>query len=750
MKKISLVLGVILLSSNIYALEINKFYLKQVDKNNIKFVIRGDDLKNAKEEIYINSDNNKNTGYKKDDIKGAEYLIKNQNLYKFENGKWELISQTLNEKFFDNYKKKEIIIDIENLNFYPFIRSYLLVSSKNIIKSARKNIINYQKDKYVKEFYNYWKKTYLIKNDDGTYRVAFDKKDKSKTVSEGQGYGMIITAIMHDYDKNAKKYFDGLYEFVKKHHSKNSNLMAWIYPEGKNGEDSAFDGDADIAYALILADKIWGSKGKINYKEEAKKRLKEIWKYTIGPNSKLPMFGDWVNPNGEKYNQYTFRTSDCMLEHFKVFAKFTKDKKWLDVENACKNALFKVQNDDSGLIPDFAIVKNDEVVPAEENFFNGTHDGDYHYNACRVPMRIGADALIYDDDFSKKFVYKISDWLYYSIANPSEIKSGYKLDGTAYNNYFSTAFASPFGVGAKKDFSELSDDIFDYVKNKKDNYYEDSLNLISMSILSGRYTYLSGDTSIKAPNVKLNLNKNNDSTSNSSKKIAPYDLKKFRPILDHSKLQYPNSKTTVKEPGKFKDFKTEYFYAENDSLFFVVKQTDDLTIERLELREKYPNKKYKGDWKTSTTKEKRLKAKFRFKKPNELKEFTLLQIHSDGNVEKSLRKPLIRIAWISSKTSKGKEYKDYIWAIVKKDEKGVENISTPLMKRSDGIMHIIIKVKNNKLYVESDDKKISRDVSYWEKNYNYFKAGIYISGSANKKIDKLKRNAKIEFLELSF
>ncbi|WP_449437807.1 glycosyl hydrolase family 8 [Pedobacter steynii] len=35
------------------------------------------------------------------------------------------------------------------------------------------------------------------------------------------------------------------------------------------GRSCATDGDMDIAYALLLADKQWGSSGKINYKAEA-------------------------------------------------------------------------------------------------------------------------------------------------------------------------------------------------------------------------------------------------------------------------------------------------------------------------------------------------------------------------------------------------------------------------------------------------------------------------------------------------
>ena len=41
--------------------------------------------------------------------------------------------------------------------------------------------------------------------------------------------------------------------------------MGWeVPPDEPGGTDSAFDGDCDIAYALLLADAQWGSAGAID------------------------------------------------------------------------------------------------------------------------------------------------------------------------------------------------------------------------------------------------------------------------------------------------------------------------------------------------------------------------------------------------------------------------------------------------------------------------------------------------------
>jgi len=338
-------------------------------------------------------------------------------------------------------------------------------------------------------YYQKWKQTYLISEKSALYRIATDKVDKHRTVSEAQGYGMLITSMMAE-DKDSQMIFDGLWLFSRAHPSAIcKDLMTWEVPEKKGENDSAFDGDADIAYALIVADKRWGSKGKVNYKKEAHQVLDAIWKHTIGKDSYLPLLGDWVDPNGKKYNQYTTRTSDFMPGHFKTFYRFSGDKKWLKVVKAIEYAMLDVQHPKTGLIPDFIKhdVKTKRFVPVEEGFLEH-HDGEYYYNACRVPFRIGVDALNNDSLVSKKIVQKLSHWSKaISGNNPLKIKSGFKLDGTVIGDYFSIVFTAPLGVAAMSDDRAWAKKIYDNIKNRHENYYEDSVALLSMFAMSGYF-----------------------------------------------------------------------------------------------------------------------------------------------------------------------------------------------------------------------------------------------------------------------
>src|SRR5262249_12058842 len=183
-----------------------------------------------------------------------------------------------------------------------------------------------QRDDDVRALYDAWKVRYLAQagtEADGQprYRVRMDRTANAVTVSEGQGFGMVIVPLMAGHDAQAQTIFDGLWEFAKDHRSTiDPRLMDWDVPadEGPDsqGDDSAFDGDCDMALGLLLAERQWGNGGRFDYGAEARWVIAGILASTIGPVSRLPMLGDWVDPTGTPYSQYSTRTSDFMLDNF--------------------------------------------------------------------------------------------------------------------------------------------------------------------------------------------------------------------------------------------------------------------------------------------------------------------------------------------------------------------------------------------------------------------------------------------------
>lgn len=356
-----------------------------------------------------------------------------------------------------------------------------------------------QLDDDVRAFYDEWKADYLKpagKSVKGhpTYRVIFGKKKKTQTVSEGQGYGMVMTALMAGHDPNAQALFDGLFDFAMLNPSKiEPRLMAWKVPN-KGGNDSAFDGDADIAYGLLLADKQWGSAGQINYAAAARERLAGILGATIGPQSHLPMLGDWVQADGKGFNQFTVRSSDFMPGHFRAYGRFTNDAVWQDVVAKTQGLISSLQfgGNASGLLPDFIVMSGAKPAPAPPNFLEGPNDGGYSYNAGRDPWRIGADAVVNGDETSRaqaalmaRFFRKASN------DKPDAIRAGYTFEGKPLkdSNYFTSFFVAPAGVAAMVDAANQNwlNAVYDSVRTHHEDYYEDSVTLQCLLVMTGNF-----------------------------------------------------------------------------------------------------------------------------------------------------------------------------------------------------------------------------------------------------------------------
>jgi endo-1,4-beta-D-glucanase Y len=362
-----------------------------------------------------------------------------------------------------------------------------------------------QLDDDVRAFYDYWKATYLIPAGPSAegrslYRVAFDKEQpgREQTVSEGQGYGMVIMALIAGYDPEAQLIFDGLWRFARAHPSgTDDSLMDWKVPDTNSGNDSAFDGDADMAYGLLLADAQWGSQGNIDYRDDAETLIWAILESTIGPDSLLPMLGDWVDPSGEPFNEYTPRSSDVMPVNFRAYGQAIGDPVWNMVTDRSLNVLSAVQQNFSqemGLLPDFIVMIGQEYTskPSPAGFLEGPNDGAYYYNAGRVPWRVGADALLHDSAVSREIVQKLSLWAAAEAAgDPANLRAGYDLAGNVLpgSDYFTTFFAAPFGIAAMNTpgQQEWLNAVYDAVYGRHENYYEDTVNLLCLLVMSGNF-----------------------------------------------------------------------------------------------------------------------------------------------------------------------------------------------------------------------------------------------------------------------
>jgi hypothetical protein len=364
-----------------------------------------------------------------------------------------------------------------------------------------------QLDAEVLAAYNGWKSRYLATagtEADGhpRYRIKFAAAASSKTVSEGQGYGMLLAVLLAGADPQAQQIFDGLWEFCLDHPSSiDPRLMDWSVPADESldpeGNDAAFDGDADLAMALLMADRQWGSAGsRFDYRGEALRVLGGLEESVLGPASHYPLLGDWVDPGDSVYNQWTTRSSDFMPGHFRAFYQATGRSAWASTLTTVQFVTDFLQSGSSpatGLLPDFIepiSTLNHTPRPADPDFLEGPNDGRYWYNAGRDPWRIASDALISGDGSSKIQARRMLAWIRTATGgNPLQIRIGYALDGTPIDNGFSSFFAAPLTTAALLDPAAQSflNAGWDAVATRVEGYYEDSVTLLCLVVMSGNF-----------------------------------------------------------------------------------------------------------------------------------------------------------------------------------------------------------------------------------------------------------------------
>lgn len=346
--------------------------------------------------------------------------------------------------------------------------------------------------------YNQWKSAFVKHNCGNGWVEVISPDADHPYVAEAQGYGMVVTALMAGADPDAKANFDGMVKYMIAHPSVNNRDLLAAEQDtacrSVNGSDSATDGDLDVAYGLLLADVQWGSGGTYNYKNLAVKHINAIKASEVNSSTHLMLLGDWSG-SGESHHNIT-RSSDFLIDHFRAFRKATGDTAWDTIRTAHQNLITSQQTTyapSTGLLADFIVNTNTTPKPAPGEVLEGPHDGDYSWNACRDPWRIGADAITSGDSASLASARKLNSWIKSKTGgNANSIQTGYKLNGSVSESGSDMAFTAPFAVTAMTDPGSQA--WLDALWNKlattsidSSLYYGGSVQLQSMIVVSGNY-----------------------------------------------------------------------------------------------------------------------------------------------------------------------------------------------------------------------------------------------------------------------
>lgn len=375
-------------------------------------------------------------------------------------------------------------------------------------------------DDAVRSFYKEWKARFIrsVPAEGFSYVYTRDpipeNEDTAESLSEGQGYGMEIVALMAGFDADAHKTFDELYKYYSLHPNKsNPVLMAWSQDSALNDieTDGATDGDIDIAFSLLLAHAQWGSSGKIDYLSRANAMIHAIDSQGINHQTYSILKGDTTKPDDPDY--FDMRSSDFMPATFRSFYAFSKDSVWLKVIDHNYLLFIELQKEHSpsvGLLPDFIVkIHNGTGRPApkrkkflsKDSYEESPHDGEYYNNACRVPWRLATDYILNGDRDSsaKEALDNINTWVIRKTkGNPAHIAPGYKLNGKPFSGledkpekFDAITYLGPFTVSAMvagdKKWLDKCWTFLLYNKIQKFNYFDNTIKLLNMIIISGNY-----------------------------------------------------------------------------------------------------------------------------------------------------------------------------------------------------------------------------------------------------------------------
>ena len=337
-------------------------------------------------------------------------------------------------------------------------------------------------DEMKRTMYSDWSDYYVISKGKPAYVKTGTSDQGALVLSEGQGYGMYIAVEAEMQGYHSQKEFTKLYKYYLDHRISGTQLMSWKQIVKADGSidvlaNSATDGDLYIAYSLIKAAELWPAKAKA-YQKQAKLLLEDILKYNYNSQTNSLTVGNWAAVGTEYYE--LVRTSDILPEQFDTFYTFSKDDTWKKIKSSMLNSLKKMSDkNQTGLIPDFMWVRaNGKVEAAKANLVATDYDGDYYYNACRLPYNLARSK----DKTGQKVLKKMMDF----FMKQDTIYAGYKLNGQNLETYQSASFTAPVFYAAKS--NNRYNRLVQQEKNTviegipSNNYYDAALT--TMSVLS--------------------------------------------------------------------------------------------------------------------------------------------------------------------------------------------------------------------------------------------------------------------------
>ena len=324
---------------------------------------------------------------------------------------------------------------------------------------------------------------------DGELFTAAKNSMTGCTVSEGIGYGMLISVFNDD-----QALFNGLWDYNRAaRKGTGTNLMPWKLVSFSKKLDyaSALDADLDVATSLVLAHYKWGDAA---YLEDAKLIIDDLYTKGINPTSKLLYPG----PNWSQKDVYNISYFSPVA--FRLFAQVDGAHPWNEVLNAHYEYMQKVQNAGvtKAVFPDWSSGDGAPKDPGNNSITKTTYML-FFQESVRIPWRIAWDYYWFNDDRAKSILKNLSDFIAAKSNNdPAQVPqmafnystgelSGSKTTGEHYLGAFCLS-----GLGVNSTWADACTGYFNQFPMSTTagyggQYFTQILQMMYSSLLNGKF-----------------------------------------------------------------------------------------------------------------------------------------------------------------------------------------------------------------------------------------------------------------------
>jgi len=345
-----------------------------------------------------------------------------------------------------------------------------------------------------KNNYDIWKTNFVEDCANQRKRIKFD--NPSQTVSEGIGYGMLLSVYMTD-----KTLFDGLWLYYKDNRNSNG-VMNWRINgcSGVDGANGATDAELDVAFALIVADYQWGSTANINYKTDAKTLIAAVKAHEIEANTFV------LKPGDQFGGSQITNPSYFSPAYYRAFGTFTNDVTFWNQVAAKSYAIINnnltVNNAVGGLVSDWCTESG--AYSSQAGGYNNAGKS-YTYDAARTPWRIAVDYLWHGNADAKTYSKKSSDFVRINLGGSANIKDGYNQDGSLRGQWHNATFVGAFACAAMagENQAHLNTSYTDLNNlNEPNSYFNQTLKTLYSFLLTGNF-YLPPTATLSTENFDI-------------------------------------------------------------------------------------------------------------------------------------------------------------------------------------------------------------------------------------------------------